>query len=164
MAPSSPWITGGDFDIIGSSEERLSIAQPDYKAIDEFNLFQHDAELRNAGFQGSIYTWCNDHPVRKVWERLNRILLNAAASVELPNFLVIHENRILSDHCPLIGINPVLDSPKYKSGFKFQTMWTTHHSFLEAVENNWQIPCPTKPMVRVQLKLKRLKFFLKMWN
>ncbi|KAG8363247.1 hypothetical protein BUALT_Bualt19G0002300 [Buddleja alternifolia] len=43
-------------------------------------------------------------------------------------------------------------------------MWVKHHSFLEAVSNNWSILIDAYGILKLQLKLLRLKKFLKQWN
>ncbi|XP_058099881.1 uncharacterized protein LOC131244264 [Magnolia sinica] len=48
--------------------------------------------------------------------------------------------------------------------FHFLRMWTLHESFQLVVKKVWEGMCSTNPMVNVQLKLKKTKQLLKVWN
>lgn len=161
---NTPWILGGDYNIISDSLEKLSSFPPNYKAMQEFNWFIQDMGLRDPGYQGSKYTWCNDHPNEKIWERLDRILINNADVNTLPEFKVVHEARIVSDHCPILWVKENNCPVKQKSLFKIQSMWFTHTGFRDIVEISWNKSCSEDPMFRLQTKLKRLKFEIKKWN
>ncbi|KAL9667981.1 hypothetical protein QQ045_002351 [Rhodiola kirilowii] len=50
-----------------------------------FNEFQLQAGLSDGGFSGSPYTWSNNQSgVNRIWERLDRTLLNGLAMSEFP--------------------------------------------------------------------------------
>lgn len=51
----------GFFNSISSGDENMGDNQPDYQAIDDFVYFQNITGLQDMGFEGGLYTWCNDH-------------------------------------------------------------------------------------------------------
>nr|XP_018622849.1 uncharacterized protein LOC108943378 [Nicotiana tomentosiformis] len=56
---STPWLTGGDFNIIWDQEEKFGGLPV---SLNEFNDFRHCVNTCNVtdlGFKGSIYTWWN---------------------------------------------------------------------------------------------------------
>ncbi|KAL8502771.1 hypothetical protein ACS0TY_021762 [Phlomoides rotata] len=96
--------------------------------------------------------------------RLDRVLANddfldlwhSAAATVLP--------RISSDHHPII-LRLHETSEHVVRPFRFQYMWTTHHSFMQTVSNSWaQLTMASSPIQLVTQKLKRLKATLKNWN
>lgn len=75
---------------------------------------------------------------------------------------IIHEVRVYSDHCHVIGCSTT--QYKHKSSFKFQEMWLSHPELGTLIENNWKQPvCATK-LYDIHIKLGRLKKALKEWN
>lgn len=61
--------------MVSSAAEKSGPRTIDIAATMDFNGFISTNGLMDAGFQGSIYTWCNDlinNP--NTWERLDRVL------------------------------------------------------------------------------------------
>lgn len=65
---STPWFIAGDFNVVTSSLEKAGRCPIDSLAVQEFNDFISSAGLIDAGYSGSIYTWCNNFKVApKTW-------------------------------------------------------------------------------------------------
>ncbi|XP_058070892.1 uncharacterized protein LOC131219923 [Magnolia sinica] len=80
---------------------------------------------------------------------------------------MIHNSGLIDagfiDHAPLRLIFPSQDSPKVRP-FKFLRMWTMHASFYQLIQRAWAGECSPHSMINVQLKLKKTKQVLKVWN
>lgn len=132
---SSPWIVGGDFITISSSNEREGGAEPDHNSMNDFNSAIQDCSLLDPGFTGHPFTWHGPG----ISQRLDRCLVNQSWLTALPLITISHGIKRHSDHRHLL----VFCSPntsKPKSCFRFQNMWTAHEDFKKQVETNWQYP------------------------
>ncbi|XP_073121912.1 uncharacterized protein [Henckelia pumila] len=155
---SCAWIVGGDFNVIEDPLEHSLGAVSRPTCMQDFSEFIVDAGLIDAGYVGSKYTWTN----RRIWKRLDRVLISSNWSEYFNSFKVEHLHRGSSDHCPLQISAPFL--PNLVSSFRFQNMWVLHPEFLQTVRLNCNFPCSGKGMFRMVAKLKRLKDHLKWWN
>ncbi|XP_071909763.1 uncharacterized protein [Coffea arabica] len=64
-----PWLVGGDFSIVvETGEKKGSLSFRLSKAIDFLN-YMSSAELFDAGFSGSSYTWCFRAVVKASWQQ-----------------------------------------------------------------------------------------------
>lgn len=76
--------------------------------------------------------WCNDHQgTSRIWQRLDRILVNGAFMASMPSLKVSHLARHISDHCsPLITASLRSTSSK---PFRFMKMWTEHDMIVSSL-------------------------------
>lgn len=101
---STPWMVGGDFNIM-SHDEKLGGASPDVRAMDDFNDAVSTANLIDAGFQGSKYTWCNNQVgAACIRARLDRCFVSSNWAASFPYTVVQHLTRTLSDHAPFYSL------------------------------------------------------------
>ncbi|KAL0920796.1 hypothetical protein M5K25_009965 [Dendrobium thyrsiflorum] len=158
-----PWLVGGDFNTIASSDERLGGAIPCYNSMEDFNKVISNCNLIDIGFSGERFTWHRGH----LWQRLDRVLFNENWLNNCGCTKVVHLSRTLSDHSPIL-IKFCFNNIGYPPNFRFQNMWLLHNSFKEVVKQNWFAPLfPDNSIVgmkRFWLKLKRLKLVLNWWN
>ncbi|XP_012853646.1 PREDICTED: uncharacterized protein LOC105973172 [Erythranthe guttata] len=113
------WIVGGDFNIILHLDEKNGGNAADLRGIQDFRECIIQAGLSDIGFVGNRYTWSNNQRgSRRIWERLDRILINGEAHVSLPSIEVHHLARVGSDHAPLLMVTG--QQLKHKSRFMFQ--------------------------------------------
>lgn len=76
---------------------------------------------------------------------------------------VPHLPRISSDNAPfLVRCQALLQIPR--PSFRFQNMWTRHHSFKEDISRAWEADTRFFGMLNIQFKISRIKDFLKRWN
>ncbi|XP_051125984.1 uncharacterized protein LOC127247930 [Andrographis paniculata] len=68
-----------------------------------------------------------------------------------------------SDHAPLL-VRFSHERHRLASAFRFQNMWTRHHTFQDHVRQSWVVPTGTTGLLNLRLKLGRLKQALKWWN
>ncbi|KAL9658977.1 hypothetical protein QQ045_028187 [Rhodiola kirilowii] len=158
-----PWLVVGDFNTISSWTEKKGGDHSDGGAMIEFNEFQIQAGLGDAGYIGNKYTWCNNQEGdAQIWTRLDRLLVNGRALAMLPDLQVHHLARVASDHCPLcISLG---DNGRRCSTFKYLHVWHDHLEFLDTITEAWQHDQHQNPIMNITLKLKRLRQNLKKWN
>lgn len=161
---SMPWIVAGDFNAISSWDEKKGGNRDGDESIQSFNLFMMQAGLIDIGYHGNDYTWSNNQTGNaRIWERLDRALVNNHAMVSLPNFRLDHLQRVIhSDHCPILL--HLKDEPPRKALFRFQKCWAKHPSFENFIMQNWSGILHAEPMTNFGRKLHRLRPLLRQWN
>ncbi|KAL9670398.1 hypothetical protein QQ045_007949 [Rhodiola kirilowii] len=117
-----------------------------------FNDFLLQAGLSDGGFKGNPFTWSNNQSGSgRIWERLDRSLLNGLAMSEFPKLQVTHLERIFSDHRPLL-----VDLSAFQhntSFFHYQQAWESHPGFHATVSNCWAGCMHSDSLVNFGLKL-----------
>lgn len=120
--------------------------------------------LTDIGFVGSSFTWSNNQQgASAICARLDRCFANHAWTSLYPHAQVQHLSRTLSDHAPML-LQFRQASTQEPRPFRFQHMWISHPSFLNAVKQSREAPCFWTPLYILISKLKRLKYDLKQWN
>nr|XP_027067853.1 uncharacterized protein LOC113693523 [Coffea arabica] len=157
------WLVGGDFNVVAAADEYAGQATQDLTAMAEFAECISACDLKEIPFSGSRYTWTGIRQGRRIWKRLDRLLMNLEWQRRFYGSVVKHLNRATSDHSPqLLQLSPGL--PTGPKSFRFQDMWLNHHGFLMVVRQCWDQPTDGYGMFRFFLKLKRLKQALRTWN
>ncbi|KAL9670814.1 hypothetical protein QQ045_008372 [Rhodiola kirilowii] len=158
-----PWLVAGDFNVISSWDEKSGGNRSDESHLHDFNDFQVQAGLSDAGFNGNPFTWSNNQSGEsRIWERLDRVLLNGHALSGFPSLKVTHLTRVHSDHCPLLVD---LDAQQRNLAFfHYQTAWHSHPGFLAVVRNGWNGRLHGDPLINFGRKLKQLRHILRTWN
>ncbi|XP_019242274.1 PREDICTED: uncharacterized protein LOC109222363 [Nicotiana attenuata] len=111
-----------------------------------------DCDLIDPGFSGSQFTWCNGwSPNRRVWKRLDRVLVNQEWMNIYDSTNVNHLVRICSDHSPLLTIAKNASQPTIKY-FRFLDFWINENGFKEVVKQAWDIEVHGSPMWKFHLK------------
>lgn len=96
-----------------------------------------DCDLIDPGYSRSKFTWCNGwSPEKRVWKRLDRVLVNQEWMNLFDSTCVDHLIRTGSDHSPLFTIaKSSLHKPiKY---FRFLDLWTDDDGFKDVVSQAW---------------------------
>ncbi|XP_058068700.1 uncharacterized protein LOC131218035 [Magnolia sinica] len=125
-----PWGVCGDFNAITEIAERRSRGEFDVRSTREFSKVIENAGLIDAGFSGSLYSWCNNQSgSARSWARLDRVLINIPWVSNFTRFKVDHLPRVNSDHNAILLSFPPQQSSSSKP-FRFQRMWTKDDSFL----------------------------------
>ncbi|KAL9666254.1 hypothetical protein QQ045_000580 [Rhodiola kirilowii] len=121
------------------------------------------AGVSDAGYKGNPFTWSNNqNGADRIWERLDRALLNGLTLAEFPRLQVSHLEQICSDHCPLlIELRTRQENIAF---FHYQGVWETHSGFTSTVCGCWEGSMHHDPLINFGLKLKRLRLVLRKWN
>ncbi|KAL9676312.1 hypothetical protein QQ045_004526 [Rhodiola kirilowii] len=158
------WLIMGDFNCIAAWNEKKGGNKKNGKIIRLFNEFMANVGVSDAGYEGPTFTWSNNQEgTRRIWERLDRCLVNGTALNRFPTLKIHHLSRVASNHCPLL-INFEDGQARRARTFKFMGMWTEHDDFLKTVSCAWEGREHINPMVNFALKLKKARKVLKAWN
>ncbi|XP_027120700.2 uncharacterized protein [Coffea arabica] len=122
------------------------------------------AEVFDAGFSGSRFTWCNNRQRRdRIWKQLDRVLINGAFTESAPSLAMTHLARHPSDHAPvMISFTSRMDNKP--RAFRFLNLWTSHPGLLDVVKQAWQVECPGSPLRALCSKLLRTMRAMQEWN
>ncbi|KAL9686220.1 hypothetical protein QQ045_023675 [Rhodiola kirilowii] len=149
------------FRICAESKRRVRVSAERMK---DFNEFMLGAELNDVGFVGNPFTSSNNQSGdRRVWERLDRVLVNGMALHAFPRIQVTHLPRLMySDHYPLL----VESGGRKEQAVKlhYQVAWESHPSFMELVRSTWEGELNSNSLVSIGLKLRKLRNWLWEWN
>ncbi|KAF7816694.1 reverse transcriptase [Senna tora] len=126
-----PWLVGGDFNEILSSDEKWG---------------------------GPKFTWCNKRPNGQiVFERLDRFLGNAAWVNLFPHSVNFHLPRIRSDHNPMLLRSRPIQGNRNARPFRCERIWINHPDFLNVVQEAWG-PSGNLSSKLVALKIKAIEW------
>ncbi|XP_071721888.1 uncharacterized protein [Rutidosis leptorrhynchoides] len=100
---SLPWIVGGDFNELLQLDEKEGESLRSSRQIEDFRDAAEYCELRDLGFYGPRFTWCNgQYQGTLISERLDRVLATEGWMALYPNARVINLVSPLSDHCSIL--------------------------------------------------------------
>ncbi|XP_071905753.1 uncharacterized protein [Coffea arabica] len=161
---SLPWCIGGDFNVIVDAHEKRD-GQP-FSVLEgiEFLAFKEEAEVFDAEFSGSSFTWYNNRRGRaRIWKRLDRLLINGKCSDLASPISVVHLARHPSDHAPMkISFSSRLDNrPRL---FRFLNVWTSQPSLLEVIRATWDTAVQGSLLRVLYLKLLATWRAIQQWN
>lgn len=164
LSISKSWIIGGDFNTILYSNEKLGGNPPEVRSMDDFHYALSSANLMDAGYLGSKYTWCNNQEGPScIRARLDRCLVNSEWVAQFSSTTIQHLSITLSDHAPLQVSFRDIQSNEPRP-FRFQQMWISHAEFQSVVKQSWEAPIYASPLSRLVGKLKGLKKDQQAWN
>ncbi|GMI67469.1 hypothetical protein HRI_000416200 [Hibiscus trionum] len=149
-----PWLLGGDFNAILHLDDRRGGQAHRHCVSKDFQRFVFTNALQEIDFKGPRFTWARGD----LYERLDRCLANLAWLDSFPNSLVMHLDRIGSDHRPLLlcteQIVPVLDDRP----FRFLSAWQDFDDFIPLLQNSWSAN------LSLNENIKNLKGNLSQWH
>jgi hypothetical protein len=162
---SFPWLVGGDFNCMFACDQKFGGCSLSLKDISPLNSAICQANLFSLKFFGSVYTWSNCSRNGNVTLcKLDHIFINLPFLQFWPNsFYHIHQPS-LSDHCPLIFQNGADKFGGGKHTFKFFNFWTKHVDYFVILRQVWSMQFGKDPLANIILKMKVLKFHLKVWS
>ncbi|KAI0529343.1 hypothetical protein KFK09_001890 [Dendrobium nobile] len=138
MSEDTPTLVGGDFNCLLSKEDKRG-GKRFYMSngTKEMKFFMAKHDLHDLGVIGPKFTWCNNKQgAARIWERLDRCLLNSCALQLVPSASIQHLARISSDHCPIAFYidNLTRDSTKF---FRFEDTWKSYPATKNIVAKAW---------------------------
>ncbi|KAL0926223.1 hypothetical protein M5K25_002435 [Dendrobium thyrsiflorum] len=141
LSPSNiSFIVGGDFNCILSKEDKIEGKRfifsqgPDQ----EMKSFMVNNDFHDVGVIGPRFTWCNNKEgTSRIWERLDRCLLNSSAIQCVPFSMIRHLARVASDHSPFIF--KICDIPHpLKKFIQFEDVWKCYTAAWNVVLKSWR--------------------------
>ncbi|KAI0513418.1 hypothetical protein KFK09_009438 [Dendrobium nobile] len=84
------------------------------------------------------FTWCNNKEgASRIWERLDRCLVNSVALQKVPSALTRHLARVASDHSPIVFKLDERMSSKMKN-IKFEDTWRSYPAARSIMYHSWK--------------------------
>lgn len=127
-------------------------------AMGDFNSVIFNCALGDVEFDGPPFTWTNG----RVWQRLDRALMNEQCSSVFGFTKVSHMPRGRSDHAPLLI--KCGNQPAFPTSFRFLNIWRKHKGFIDIVKEAWEIPVGGVGMESFYQKVLNVKRRLREWN
>ncbi|KAK4733974.1 hypothetical protein R3W88_008235 [Solanum pinnatisectum] len=100
----SPWMVGGDFNVIVSEDEKLGGLPVITEECEDFAFCINSCGLCDVGFRGNPYAWWNGRAAEDlIFKRLDRVVFNIQYQNIFPQNEVDHLPKRGSDHASLIS-------------------------------------------------------------
>lgn len=162
--PNSPWLVGGDFNIILHPNEKSGGRDWDRSGALDFHACLLVAGLSDLGFSVSSYTWWNKLVgSATIHQRIDCMVCNFDWLASFNATTVQHLSRTYLDHSHLL-FSISSSSPTKPVAFRFLNAWVSHPSFLEVVRAAWNDPVQGRPMQAFAGRMCNVKNKLKSWN
>ena len=162
-----PWVCIGNFNEIAKIEEKSRGAiQPD-KQMQDFRDCQDFCGLKDLGFIGLPFTWCNKRfDGDLIWVRLDRALASADWILKFPSIRLHHLQGLSSDHKPLWLASDDVNTRFYRAQkpFRFEAMWLKDDRFEDVVLSTWDRCLERDAMGKVLAKVADCQTQLKLWD
>uniref|UniRef100_A0A803QD63 Reverse transcriptase n=1 Tax=Cannabis sativa TaxID=3483 RepID=A0A803QD63_CANSA len=164
-----PWAVGGNFNEILSQREKMGGSSKLSYLINNFRKALDSCQLRDVGFEGSDYTWCNGRKQNLIFERLDQVCGNSDWFEKFSQAIVKHLDCINSDHCPLLLTEKDPSSrmqhmARWRSRFHFESAWVDDEECTEIVQSVWLMNEPIKHTKEVKNRLGKCGAALQRWN
>ncbi|KAK9006996.1 hypothetical protein V6N11_019324 [Hibiscus sabdariffa] len=161
---NAKWCVLGDFNVVGSPEEKHGGNPFDHNSAKWYYKFLDQTYLMEIPSSGGSFTWSNQRcNEESILEKLDRILSSLEWSFLFPKAISIINVAIASDHSPIILlVNGV--AKKSKKYFKFESRWLIEKECSQVVKDEWENKenGPSRGTFRVKLRRTRVK--LSKWN
>ncbi|XP_056694797.1 uncharacterized protein [Spinacia oleracea] len=133
---NGPWILMGDFNCVLHAGERVGSAVR-LGEIQDFQNCISKCQVEDAKSSGNFYTWNNKQQGdKRVFSKLDRVLINQAWSNQYPNTEVCFRNEGYFDHCPgVITVYPQVAGGR--KPFKYFSMWQAAPQYNDIVNTAW---------------------------
>ncbi|XP_020690538.2 uncharacterized protein LOC110105397 [Dendrobium catenatum] len=123
-----------------------------------------NSDFHDIGSMGPRFTWSNNKQgTFRIWERLDRCILNSAAIQMLLMATIKHLARVALDHSPIVLSMKDKIHGKTKV-FKFEDTWRSYPAAKSIVYNSWMKTDYGDEYSILQRNLKRTMKALFFWN
>ncbi|XP_060183051.1 uncharacterized protein LOC132613005 [Lycium barbarum] len=120
---TSPWLVGGDFNVIMNEEEKIGGLPVLPQEYEDFAFCLNSCELHEMPFKGSPFTWWNGRATNDcIFKRLDRIVHNDTFQNWFGHLGVEHLSRTGSNHAPLL-VSCGDQVEKFVKPFRFLKFW-----------------------------------------
>ncbi|KAI0530950.1 hypothetical protein KFK09_000499 [Dendrobium nobile] len=165
MENSIPSIIGGDFNCILTKDEKRGGKRFLFsKGPREMKSFMVNSDFHDIGCVGPRFTWCNNKEgTSRIWERLDRCIMNSLAMQKLPLVVNRHLARMASNHCPIVIKMEERVQLKSKT-IKFEDTWRSYPAAKSIVYHSWKKNDVGNEYIILQKKLNRTLKSLFFWS
>ena len=164
---SLPWVCIGDFNEILRAEEKQGWLDRPERQIQGFRDALDFCSLRDIGYNGFPFTWCNRRPGdHNIWVRLDRGVASVDWLLKFPTTRVHHLEAFHLDHRPLLLASDFESRRFYRKDrpFRFEVMWLKDKSCEAVIKISWEIPLGSSPVANFSKKIDMCQINLRVWN
>lgn len=155
-----PWMLAGDFNIIYEARDKSNL-NLNRRIMGMFRRAIDTAGLKEIKCKNRRFTWSNERQDPTLVS-IDKIFCNVEWESLFPSLMLMAASTACSDHCPLVLADTT--APPRRATFKFEAFWPRFPRFRETLERAWQRPVASAcPIARLNTKLKRAAFDLKIW-
>lgn len=109
---NSPWILMGDLNDIGAVDEQWGSDGVNMHCLNKFRTAYNNCGLLDLDSAGPTFTWCRTMGGRTIARRrLDRVLWNMEAQLNLPEAKALVLPRVYSDHNPIMFMSSTGEAP-----------------------------------------------------
>ena len=161
------WVCIGDFNEITKLSEKLGGAlRPEYQ-MQNFSDCLDVCGLKDLGYSGLPYTWCNRRfGGQVVWVRLDRALATPDWLLKFPTARLYHLSMLSSDHKPIWLCLDDIRNWFFRPGkpFRFKAMWLKDVKCEGFVHSAWEEVVGGDSMGKVIKKVENCQAQLQLWD
>eukprot|EP00253_Pinus_taeda_P009705 PITA_09705 len=164
--PLPLWISGGDYNMIASMDEKRGGRSNSNNDDGLLKNFINSNWLMDVTTSNGIFTWTNKRAgAQQIASRLDRFLISDNATHVGGEFTASIIPCSGSDHWP-IELQWNRPGQNLRRPFRFEEFWLSHPDFKKLVRSCWTNFHSTKStkMARFQQKIKNIKKVIKDWN
>ncbi|KAK3206441.1 hypothetical protein Dsin_020487 [Dipteronia sinensis] len=156
----SPWVMGGDFNVILDPMERVGVGS-NMGGINSFKNFILQAQVIDIPLQGMTFTWSNNRS-QEAWAQLDRFLVSPEILLWFPQLTQKGLEMSLSDHNPIMLGEPKEDWDPCP--FRCYNSWLEDKNIMNEAVKGWK-NCEVRGSKGFLLfsKLKASKQNMKTW-
>ncbi|KAI0496281.1 hypothetical protein KFK09_022595 [Dendrobium nobile] len=165
MDSSTPSIIGGDFNCVLNKDEKRGGKRFLFsKGPRDMKEFMTSNDFHDVGIIGPRFTWCNNKAGNsRIWERLDRCILNSKALRLLPTATTMHLARVASDHSPIIL--KMIDKVRLNSKIiRYEDTWRLYPAARSIVYHSWRKKDDGEEGLILQKKINRTLKALFFWS
>ncbi|KAI0524679.1 hypothetical protein KFK09_004061 [Dendrobium nobile] len=165
MQGNSPALIVGNFNCLLSKEDKKGGKRFHFSCgPKEMKMFLTNNDFHDLGYVGPRFTWCNNKDGNsRIWERLDRCLVNSIALQKIPMAKVKHLSRIASDHA-LIVFNMTKPQNQKSKFIRFEDSWKSYPAVWHIAVKAWMKSYYGTSAEILQRKLNRTLKALYYWN
>ncbi|XP_042942656.1 uncharacterized protein LOC122276824 [Carya illinoinensis] len=160
------WLVFGDFNEILYQHEKWGGRDRLERQMLAFRQVVNDCSLRDIGFRGPKYTWCNGREsCSSISVRLDRLFGNPQWWARFAHARVLHEGAAYSDHSPIWLLSEVATVERRRVKlFGFEAMWLGETGCDNIVEDTWRGATYSNSMDDLMRKISNCGKILQAWN
>lgn len=146
----------GDFNEILKADEKQGWLDRPERQMVGFRKALDVCALKDLGFNGFPFTWCNWWPEdHNTWILLNRVVATVDCILRFPTSHIHYINAFHSDHKPILLILDSRLKRFHRKGqpLRFESMWTIDKTCEDVIKESWVHVVESSPVRLISKKI-----------
>ncbi|XP_075633790.1 uncharacterized protein LOC142606301 [Castanea sativa] len=161
------WVCMSDFNEMLFANEKMGWLDRPERQMQGFQDALDYCHLKDLGFNGFPYTWCNRRPGdQNTWIRLDRSVATIDWILQFPASRIHHLEAFHSDHKSKLLCSDSELKRFYRKGrpFRFEAMWLKGSTCEEVIKTSWGGSLASNEVWSFNRKIMVCQDNLKAWN